>query len=209
MGVALSSRRASSGVATGRRSSMRMRRCSRRTEAVQALGFGVGFGADDADGEGGFGCCSGNPGLRSETWGTHCGVGDEVLLVVLDGLARGDGREEVGEGVGQALLRGGHGRPHGGAEQPDVGCAGSLRLNAQLAEGVVEVLLWPSVRGAGRRGARRAAAGSRRVRGRCGRGAGRRLRAGRRRERGLCPRSMRPGNIALSVLKTSATLKAE
>ena len=77
------------------------------------------------------------PRSRSETWGTRCRGGLEVGLVVLDGAAGLDGREEVGEGVGQALLRGGDGRPHGGAEQPEVGGAGSVGCDADAGEGVV------------------------------------------------------------------------
>ena len=66
----------------------------------EAFGFGVGVGADDADGEGGFG-------------GGAVGAGLEVGLVVLNGAAGLDGGEEVGEGVGKALLGGGDGGPHG------------------------------------------------------------------------------------------------
>src|ERR1700735_656428 len=91
---------------------------------VEALGFGVGVGGDDADGEGGFGSGAVRAGL-------------EVGLVVLDGAAGLDGGGEVGEGVGQALLRGGHGRPHRGAEQPDVGRAGGVGRDADAGEGVV------------------------------------------------------------------------
>ena len=58
------------------------------------------------------------------------------MLVVLDGLAGLDGGEEVGEGVGKAFLRGGGGGPHGGAEQPDVGCACGGGHHADVAERV-------------------------------------------------------------------------
>jgi len=91
---------------------------------VEALGFGVGVGGDDADGEGGFG-------------GRAVGAGLEVGLVVLDRAAGLNGREEVGEGVGEALLRGGDGGPHGGAEQPDIGRAGGVGGNADAGEGMI------------------------------------------------------------------------
>jgi len=87
------------------------------------VGFLLGWSADDADGECGFGFGA-------------VGAGDEVALVVLDGLAGLDGGEEVGEGVGQALLRGGDGGPHAGAEEPEVGCAGSVWGDADFAEGM-------------------------------------------------------------------------
>ncbi len=91
---------------------------------VEVLGFGVGWGADDSDGDGGFGRCEG-------------GAGYEVALVELDGLAGGDGGEEVGEGVGQAFVGGGDGGPHGGAEEPDFGCAsGRGGRDVDVAEGM-------------------------------------------------------------------------
>ena len=54
-----------------------------------------------------------------------------------DGFAGVDGGEEVGEGVGQALLRGDDGGPEGGAEQPEVGGAESVGSDADGGEGVV------------------------------------------------------------------------
>ena len=91
---------------------------------VEALGFGVGVGDDDADGEGGFG-------RRA------VGAGLEVGLIVLDGAAGLDGGEEVGEGVGEALLGGGYCGPHRGAEQPEVGGAGRVGRDADAGEGMV------------------------------------------------------------------------
>ena len=64
------------------------------------------------------------------------GLWDEVALVVLDGLAGVGGGEEVGEGVGEAFLRGGDRRPHRGAEEPDVGGAGSVGSYADAGVGV-------------------------------------------------------------------------
>ena len=61
----------------------------------------------------------------------------EVGLVVLDGAAGLDGGEEVGEGVGQALLGRGDRGPHGRAEQPEVGGAGGVGGDADAGEGVV------------------------------------------------------------------------
>jgi len=90
---------------------------------VEVVGFFLGGSADDADGECRFGLGA-------------VGAGDEVALIVLDGLTGLDGGEEVGEGVGQALLRGGDGGPHGGAEEPDIGRAGGVWGDADFAEGV-------------------------------------------------------------------------
>jgi len=84
----------------------------------EALGFELGFGADDADGGYGFGLFT--------RVSFEFGVGAEAGLVVLDGGAGAFAGEEVGEGVGEAELGGGGGAPHARAEEPDVWGAGGF-----------------------------------------------------------------------------------
>ncbi len=91
---------------------------------VEALGLGVGVGADGADG---------GDRLR----GIEVGRRREAGAVALDRGARRGRIDEVGGGVGQAELSGGIGAPAAGAEEPEREAATRRRRDVDAAEGVL------------------------------------------------------------------------